>query len=221
MLKNNLREVVLGVLKSENIKSNRYLDLGCGDGSISEKISLQVDAKESYGLDIDIEALERAPTSMSTIYFDLEELGPKKIPFESEYFDLVTAFEVIEHLAFGDYLLKEVHRLLQCNGYFLLSTPNLASLVNRIMLALGIQPTYSSPSKYYSVGTKILRKPLPTNHGHKNLYTLRSLKLLLSQYGFKPLSIIGAKMPYDALSWIPFSSFPSLAPNIVILAKRI
>src|SRR6202035_5467694 len=46
------------------------------------------------------------------------------LPFADSSFDLVTGFEVIEHLTEWRRLLAEAHRVLQPEGEFLVSTPN-------------------------------------------------------------------------------------------------
>ncbi|MHA2405100.1 MAG: methyltransferase domain-containing protein, partial [Candidatus Kariarchaeaceae archaeon] len=68
-----LRKVVLEMLEKCRIESNRYLDLGCGNGSITNHISQQVSAQETFGLDINATELKQAPTNITTIEFDLEE----------------------------------------------------------------------------------------------------------------------------------------------------
>src|SRR5206468_2313561 len=45
-------------------------------------------------------------------------------PVRSGSFDLVTAFELIEHLNDWELLLEEAARVLRPNGVFLVSTPN-------------------------------------------------------------------------------------------------
>jgi len=114
----------------------------------------------------------------------------------------------------------EVQRILKSAGYFLVTTPNLASWLNRIMLLFGYQPAYTEPSKYYLVGMrKVAKKSYITDYCHKNLYTLRALKHLLELYGFEIITAKGAQSHYDPFSWIPVTNLPSLAHNIIVLAK--
>ncbi len=48
--------------------------------------------------------------------------------------------EVIEHLYNSDLVISEIYRILKRNGILILSTPNLASWINRLVLLLGYQP---------------------------------------------------------------------------------
>jgi len=115
----------LKVLEEFRIKATVYLDLGCGDGQIAERVAWMVGVKEVYGADIDSEVLENAKLrGIKTFNLDLSK---DKIPLNDNSVDLVTAFEVIEHLINPDNMLKEVFRVLKEGGHLLLSTPNLAS----------------------------------------------------------------------------------------------
>src|SRR6185369_12214676 len=50
------------------------------------------------------------------------------LDFDRGFFDLITAFDVVEHLATPADFLREVARTLRPGGVFLLSTPNPASI---------------------------------------------------------------------------------------------
>ena len=172
------------MLTKYNVKASTYLDIGCGDGILTLRIAKAVGAREIYGV-VNRESILKLPPQVKGVIFDLEKLGEQRLPFKDCYFDLITAVEVIEHLSYGDHLLMEVYRLLKSSGHLLITTPNLASWVNRLLLLFGIQPMFTEPSKYYWVGShKPRRKASPSNYGHKNLYTLRALKQILSLYGF-------------------------------------
>lgn len=219
--KNNINDEILKIFLFNNIKAKRYLDMGCGNGNLTVKIGKIIDAEEIYGVDIDNEVLANFSSIIKGVQYDFETLPRFKLPFENDYFDLITAIEFIEHLSYGDDLLQEVHRLLSEKGFFLLTTPNLASLLNRSLLLFGFQPTYSSPSKYYNIGGRKLSKKVPiSDYGHKNLYTLKALKHIFDLNNFKIIKIIGCQAEYDRFSFIPVEKIPSLAPNILILSQK-
>ncbi|UCE72849.1 MAG: class I SAM-dependent methyltransferase, partial [Methanomassiliicoccales archaeon] len=64
----------------------------------------------------------------------------ESLPFKSGTFDLAIATEVLEHVRHPKKMINEVHRVLSRNGMWLLSTPNIATLANRIALLLGRFP---------------------------------------------------------------------------------
>lgn len=69
------------------------------------------------------------------------DLERDAFPWESAYFEVAIANQVFEHLKNVCLPLAEIWRTLRPGGWFIASVPNLASLHNRVLLALGIQPT--------------------------------------------------------------------------------
>lgn len=180
----------LKILRELKIKAHTYLDLGCGDGQITEIVVRIVRAKEVYGIDIDNGALKSAKLrKVKTFNLDLSK---DKIPQNDNSVDLVTAFELIEHLINPDNMLKEVFRILKQGGYLLLSTPNLASWVNRIVMLLGYQPYNVEVSTEILAGVPIRAYSFTKPSGHIRPYTLRALKELLSNHEFKIMKIRGS-----------------------------
>ena len=167
------------------LKITRVLDLGVGDGSVVKQLvdALGLDCV-IYGVDIDECALEQAKER--GIIVSKVDLNKDKLPYRDNYFDLVLMEEVIEHLANPDNALEEVHRVLKPGGLFIISTPNLAWWVNRLVLLLGFQPYWTEVSTKYNVG-KLGRKLCEPLSGHLRLYTLPALKQLLNLYNLKPI----------------------------------
>lgn len=62
-------------------------------------------------------------------------------PVADNSIDLVIANQVLEHAKEIFWIFDQICRSLSPNGHLLLGVPNLASLHNRILLALGLQPT--------------------------------------------------------------------------------
>lgn len=63
------------------------------------------------------------------------------LPFADESVDLIIANQVLEHTKEIFWIFHEVSRCLSIGGWFLFGVPNIASLHNRVLLSLGIQPT--------------------------------------------------------------------------------
>jgi SAM-dependent methyltransferase len=98
------------------------LDLGSGSGYGAAELSRA--ARFVCGLDVSLEAMAYARDR-----FPLENLrflaaSAAAVPLRDSTFDLITAFEVIEHLDDWPSLIREAHRLLTEDGIFLVSTPN-------------------------------------------------------------------------------------------------
>jgi SAM-dependent methyltransferase len=98
----------------------RVLDLGCGTGYGTAELAKY--ATESVGVDIAPEAIDYATENYRNARFVLGSAADAHVDEGS--FDLVTSFELIEHLADPRSLIEQAKRALQPNGLFIVSTPN-------------------------------------------------------------------------------------------------
>lgn len=200
----------------------KVLDVGCEDGFLSQKIK-EITGAEVYGVDVSAENCSLASAKgIITKQADLND----KIPFESSFFDLVFAGEVIEHLSNPDVFLEETRRVLKNDGILVLTTPNLSCFYNRILLLLGILPLGMEASavnaRIGSKFTKFLRHQKPA--GHLRVFTLGAIKELLKFHDFKIEKIKGN--PVTSFPGIIsvferiISLFPSLSFHIMIKARK-
>lgn len=150
-----------------------------------------------------------------------------KIDLFSENFDLVYCGEIIEHLTDPDHLLDEVYRVLKCGGLLIITTPNLAGWINRLLLFLGYQPFATEVSYRFDVGKPCLirRKEMA---GHLRAFTAKSLKELLVMHGFSDIKLYGAQiewLPSRMLKPIQFfdrilSCYPNLSMHCIAFATK-
>jgi SAM-dependent methyltransferase len=103
-------------------RGKRVLDAGCGAGYGSAELA---DVAESVtGIDIAPVAVEYARAHYALPNLAFEEASCTQLPFADGAFDLVVAFEVIEHLENWREFLQEVRRVLAPAGQVIVSTPN-------------------------------------------------------------------------------------------------
>lgn len=173
-------------LEQKPKKSIRLLDIGCGNGLLMKYLKDNlVDVNfELYGIDI---CDYKKDLEFKFIVLDAE----KEIPFDNDFFDLILACEIIEHIRETDLLLKEIYRISKNNSLIIISTPNLASFFNRFLLLFGFQPYHSEVSNVesgfgLSIVYKILGRELIGNKtaGHLRLFTYRAFKDMINYYGF-------------------------------------
>ena len=97
------------------IEAEVALDLGCGSGDLI--LSLALRAKFVIGLDISKISLRIAKSFYKNLMNVDFVLGDAEfLPFRSEAFDKIFAFEVLEHLPHPINTIKEVWRLLRGQG---------------------------------------------------------------------------------------------------------
>ncbi len=167
-------------------KREKMMDLGCGYGGLAKLMGDSFGFKEVHGIDLNTQRLSIAQKKGLKVHnFNLEK---DTFPFPDNSFELITSHGVLEHSTFYDNMIKETHRVLKDGGTFLLSAPNLASWVNRIILLLGYQPRNLEVSRNKVVGVHGMYRGLydemvPVTH--ISSCTLGAIKELLSYYGFK------------------------------------
>ncbi len=103
-------------------RGKRALDAGCGAGYGSAELARA--AQRVVGVDVAADAIEFARANYASRNLAFEQASCAALPHPDGSFDLVVAFEVIEHLADWREFLLEMRRVLAPNGQFIVSTPN-------------------------------------------------------------------------------------------------
>lgn len=176
----SLLEEDRGKLLNHNIgRGKKVLDIGCRDGVLTKHFS---SGNDVLGVDIDNDALVKASKDlgMRTKFVDLngdwDELS-------SEYFDVIVAGEILEHLYFPEKIISQVINRLKKdkNSIFIGSVPNAFSLKNRL--------------RYLMASKKFTPLSDPT---HINHFSYNELLGLLKKY-FDNVEILGLGR-YERLS---------------------
>ncbi len=106
------------------------------------------------------------------------DLQTDPFPFDDDSMDIVILAEVLEHLwASIDHPLRQIARVLKPGGHVIITTPNAASLLNRLNLLLGKSVDTSLDSMYY----------LPSYMRHCREYTLAEVCEVASRAGLTPV----------------------------------
>jgi SAM-dependent methyltransferase len=98
------------------------LDAACGTGYGSAMLAEA--SRSVVGVDIARDALDYAAEHFRAPNLRFAQADCLTLPFPADRFDLVVAFEIIEHLDAVDAFLAELRRVLDASGVLVLSTPN-------------------------------------------------------------------------------------------------
>ena len=97
------------------------LDAGCGTGYGSAEFPATASVA---AMDLSADAVRYAREHFGAPHIQFLQAACETLPFADNSFDLITAFEVIEHLERWPRLLTEARRVLKAGGILLVSTPN-------------------------------------------------------------------------------------------------
>jgi ubiquinone/menaquinone biosynthesis C-methylase UbiE len=104
-------------LIDEGLTKRKILDIGCG---FYPFFLTSIDFKEKYGIDPSLKSL-----NVDKIKLSKADVTKKSLPFENNFFDVVTLLAVFEHLDNNklDFVISETHRVLNKNGVLIITTP--------------------------------------------------------------------------------------------------
>lgn len=183
---------VNAVKKYVNLSNKKVLDIGCGGGLFLSK--MKADGAKVIGIELSDSRAYYAKTK--------HELEITKRPIEDRYweifknaFDVITLWDVIEHVNFPLSTLKHATNMLKPNGILLIDTPCRDAFYHRFgeftyQISNGKFPTF--------LNTMYSAKPF----GHKQIFSLSEMKDSFESVG---LQVIEAKR-FHELSF-PYSFY--------------
>lgn len=97
-----------------------YLELGCGTGYVLTGIAGQFASASLTGSEVFSAGLHYAAKRVPSAEF--VQMDARKVPFEHE-FDLVGAFDVVEHIAEDAMVLSQIYKATKLGGGLILTVP--------------------------------------------------------------------------------------------------
>ncbi len=163
----------------------KVLDVGCGGGYACEYLARR--QAEVFGTDILAESLQEADdhAAQENLEIDYRLCTPERLPFNDQEMDVVTCFDVLEHIPDKRHTLSEIHRVLKPGGWLFFDTLN---------------KTFWSKVGAIWLGEILLRFiPRGTHHGHLFIRP-EDLKILLESSGFASVEFGGVRLAWGARS---------------------
>jgi len=99
---------------------SKYLEIGCGTGYVLSGVRERFPRVNLMGSEIFVSGLSFAARRVKDV--QLIQMDARSVPFFEE-FDVIGAFDVIEHIREDLLVLDEVYKSLKRNGYFVLTVP--------------------------------------------------------------------------------------------------
>jgi ubiquinone/menaquinone biosynthesis C-methylase UbiE len=182
----------------------KILDLGCDNGDWTIQMAQKIGSTSMFGVEIIQDRVRQARIKgIEVTEHDLNE----KLPFDNDVFDVVHANQVIEHVAFVDLFMSEIHRVLKPGGYTIISTENASSWHNIGAMILGWQmfSLTNLSTVRLGVGNPMALHRGETDHlyswTHKTIFSYRGLKEFLQIHGFRSVNLKGAGY-YPLPAWV-------------------
>jgi len=112
--------------------SETILDLGCGSGYWTHKISQLVPWAKVCGVDVGEDFIAKARELYSTERVQFELANFEQLPFAESWFDCIYADNTLEHAYDVDKVLMETYRILKWGGQLVAAIPSDARNVRAI-----------------------------------------------------------------------------------------
>ena len=97
----------------------KYLDVGCGEGYITESLGEMLEAREICGLELNYNYVTGEKKTLSKSFIKFID-KTEKFPYPDKYFDFISCILSLHHFEERDHMLIEIKRVLKPNGYLLL-----------------------------------------------------------------------------------------------------
>jgi SAM-dependent methyltransferase len=149
--------VILWALRKYFPGFQSLLEVGCGTGFVLSGIAQAFPKARTVGSEIYTAGLAFAARRLPGV--ELLQMDARKLPYEAE-FDVVAAFDVIEHILEDELVLQNFHRAIKPSGVCLITVPQHQWLWSPVDEAACHQRRYSARelhTKVEAAGFRIIR----------------------------------------------------------------
>lgn len=199
--------LIIWALRHYFPQAKTFLEIGCGTGFVLSGIEQTFPQLTLYGSEIFTIGLGFAAQRLSRT--ELFQMDARKMPFENE-FDVIGAFDVLEHIQEDTKVLCEMHRSIHEGGGILISVPQ--------------HPWLWSQADNYAHHVRRYRaqelKTKVEGAGFKVVRMTSFVSLLLPLMLFSRLRQRRSKLNYDVTSELKLSSWiNNILENVLSLER--
>ncbi|MBF0328701.1 MAG: class I SAM-dependent methyltransferase [Nitrospirae bacterium] len=113
-------ELIIFMLKKYYSGIRSFMEIGCGTGFVLSGVASAFPYAKMMGCDVSIESLLFASSRVKNAYF--MQMDVRNMPFVDE-FDVVGAFDVLEHIQEDEVVLSEIFKAVKKGGGLILTIP--------------------------------------------------------------------------------------------------
>jgi 2-polyprenyl-3-methyl-5-hydroxy-6-metoxy-1,4-benzoquinol methylase len=179
-----LKRFSTDIVKIETLtKKGKILDIGCGYGyflTIAKQRGWQCTGVE---INEELASYLNTKKGLNVRAGTLSEQN-----YETESFDVITMFNIIEHLLYPAKAMAEVNRILKKEGLLVVETPTEDGLFKKIASLL---------YKVSAGKVSFMIKGAYQKGGHHFGFSRQSIRKILEKNGFQVISIEGRMSPFD------------------------
>jgi 2-polyprenyl-3-methyl-5-hydroxy-6-metoxy-1,4-benzoquinol methylase len=181
------------------VASRKILDIGCGQGHFLKL------AKDS-GWQVKGVELSRGACDYARKNFGIDVINRsvEEVNFETNYFDVITLWNVLDHLLSPTDMLKEINRILKAGGILVIRVPNVNFNLFAHMAYTGLA--------FFSEDKKFEDPSVITNFG----FSSKTLSGLLRKTGYSKVAIYNSPVSRGD----PYKSFGKTKSVFVVLIKN-
>lgn len=130
-----IKNYISKIEKKFNFNLTNYLDIGCGNCIVTEKVGklLGLESKDIYGVDFN-EFSEQQYKINNNINFTILQKNYKKLPYNDNSISLISLINVLHHVDNLDILLSEIKRILKPDGILMIIEPDVLDYVDYMIL---------------------------------------------------------------------------------------
>lgn len=170
-------------------KRGKVLDIGCSYGFFLEEAKAK--GWDTYGIEIaSVTAKESKKRGLNILNCNL-----KKAKFQKNFFDLITLWDVLEHLKNPLKVLRECKRILKKDGVLFIQSPNMNSFMSKFQ------------REYWEW-------LMPNEHLWH--FSPKTLRKILKEAGFKDIKILTWECPYNLWTKKPIFKNPGILKQTIL-----